>query len=536
MSVPVTTHQPAIPSARPGLLALAGTVLATAAACAGVTILAPEPGRVWVTATAVAAGVAIVVSASVVTVTLRRARLREVSAGQQVEQLRSQLGQAGAELAHARAEAGQLAEVTLPSVLGHLRDGASADTALDRVPTPHDPQLARLLEWCAREIAVGERRSMAAMAASAKGVDRVQAQANTILAHLRDMQDRYDEDVLGDLLTLDHNTSQLSLLADRLAVLMGGRSSRQWNKPIVMESILRGASGRIAAYQRVRLHCTSTVAIAGHAAEGVMHLLAELMDNATTFSPPTDEVHVYVEERTAGIVVTIEDSGLKMADAALRRAEETVAGAANDLATLQGTRLGLAVVGRLATKYQMTVSFRPSSRGGTGVVVLIPQHLIAQHRTPVPAAQPPREQAPQVSQAPQAPQVASPPAAAVPAPTETRATERTAELPPVPARVDGDLGSAPAGALPKRPRGRTLASAERQPLTPPASAPPPRAPGEAGSRFSAFRQASRGRTDGPSDPLGGLTDPLGGASDPLGGPDPYQRAQDRDTPEPPPTP
>ncbi len=115
-----------------------------------------------------------------------------------------------------------------------------------------------------------------------------------------------------------------------------------------------------------------------------MHLLAELMDNAANFSPPIDEVHVYVEDRSAGIVVTIEDSGLKMADAAMRRAEEAVTGRVTDLASLQGTRLGLAVVGRLASKYDISVNYRPSSRGGTGVVVLLPLHLLAQQREPSP--------------------------------------------------------------------------------------------------------------------------------------------------------
>ncbi|MGD9485365.1 ATP-binding protein [Streptomyces sp. TRM70308] len=521
MSVPVTTHQPAIASARPGLLALAGIVLVTAAACAGVTILAPEPGRVWVTTTAVAAGVAVVVAASVTVVALRRAKLRQASAEQTAQRLRAQVEQVNAHLAHTDAEAAQLAEVTLPAVLKQLRDGAAADTALDRVRAPQSPRLARLLELCAREVAVGERRSVAAMAASVKGVDRVQAQANTILAHLRDMQDRYDEDVLGDLLTLDHNTSQLSLLADRLAVLMGGRSSRQWNKPIVMESILRGAAGRIAAYQRVRLHCTSTMAINGHAAEGVMHLLAELMDNATNFSPPTDEVHVYVEERTAGLVVTIEDSGLKMADAALRRAEESVSGASNDLATLQGTRLGLAVVGRLAAKYQMTVSFRPSSRGGTGVVVLVPQHLIAQHRAPAPTAPPRGTPAAPPQEA--APQAAA--RAAVPPPAPAPAVEQSATgYPATAASPDtvhgaGGLDTTASGALPKRPRGRTLAASEQAAPVEPSAPAPPRPPNEAGSRFSAFRQASRGRAgDEGADPLGGA-DELGTyPNDPRGEP------------------
>nr|MDT0524874.1 ATP-binding protein [Streptomyces sp. DSM 41633] len=152
------------------------------------------------------------------------------------------------------------------------------------------------------------------------------------------------------------------------------------------------------------------VSISGFAAEGVMHLLAELMDNAANFSPPIDEVHVYVEERSAGIVVTIEDSGLKMADAAMRRAADSVAGRTTDLVSLQGTRLGLAVVGRIALKHDISVNYRPSSRGGTGVVVLLPRHLIAQeardpaqalnHLSPAPAPAPVPASAPVPAPAP----------------------------------------------------------------------------------------------------------------------------------------
>lgn len=274
----------------------------------------------------------------------------------------------------------RLTTVTLPSAVAHLRRGASAETVLGELELPADPRLRVLADSVVRDLATGERRAAAAQEASAKALSRVQAKAVSMLADLREMQDRYGEEVFGDLLRLDHNTAQLGLLTDRLALLMGGRASRAWNRPIPMESILRGAVGRIASYQRVRLHSSSTAAVVGFAAEGVMHLLAELMDNATTFSPPVDEVHVYVEERTAGIVVTIEDSGLKMAGAALRRAEEAVSGRVTDLAHLQGTRLGLPVVGRLAAKYGLSVSFRPSSRGGTGVVVLFPSQLLAKPR------------------------------------------------------------------------------------------------------------------------------------------------------------
>ncbi|MET9587129.1 ATP-binding protein, partial [Streptomyces sp. NPDC006539] len=292
--------------------------------------------------------------------------------------------QAQYKLNEAAAALERLAQETLPAAVARLREGQSADTVLAELDLPRLPMVRTPTESFVRELAHSERRAAAAQAASARALSRVQAKSVSMLAALRDMQERHGEEVFGDLLKLDHSTSQLGLMTDRLALLMGGRSSRAWNKPIVMESILRGAVGRIAAYQRVRLHCSTTAAISGFAAEGVMHLLAELMDNAANFSPPIDEVHVYVEDRSAGMVVTIEDSGLKMADAAMRRAEEAVSGHMTDLASLQGTRLGLAVVGRLAVKYDISVNYRPSSRGGTGVVVLLPQQLLAQQRESVP--------------------------------------------------------------------------------------------------------------------------------------------------------
>ncbi|MEU8536075.1 ATP-binding protein [Streptomyces parvulus] len=217
----------------------------------------------------------------------------------------------------------------------------------------------------------------AAVSATANAAGRMQALATGMLADLRAMEERHsDEDVLTDLLHLDHRTAQAGRLADSVAVLTGARSGRRWARPIGMESILRGAMGRIAGYQRVRVHSASDTAVAGHAAEGVMHALAELLDNAANFSPPTAEVHVYVEAVPAGAIVSVEDSGLVMGEVQLRRAQRAVAGDAAGLGGLTGTRLGLAVVGRLSAKYGLKVSFRPSARGGTGVLMLIPQDIL----------------------------------------------------------------------------------------------------------------------------------------------------------------
>ncbi|WP_051819173.1 sensor histidine kinase [Streptomyces sp. NRRL S-920] len=434
--------------------------------------------------------------------------------------LEAQRGRAQEQLAQATEEFDLLTKVTLPTAIEQLREGASADTVLAGLQWPQNPLLRLPAESFVRELAHSERRAAAAQAASAKALSRVQAKSVSMLADLRDMQERHGVEVFGDLLRLDHSTSQLGLMTDRLALLMGGRSSRAWNKPIVMESILRGAVGRISAYQRVRLHCSTTVAVAGFAAESVMHLLAELMDNAANFSPPIDEVHVYVEERSAGIVVTIEDSGLRMADAAMRRAEESVSGRMTDLASLQGTRLGLAVVGRLAAKYGMSVNFRPSSRGGTGVVVLLPPQLLAQQRDPAPQQPVRRDAAPTpppipAATVPQAPAPAAEetpvfpvtpealPAQAAPA-APARPTAADPASPPPQAPPAAAPAATPNG-LPVRAPGRTMAEADRERRQRKASSEAAAAPDagnlpgdagrparDAGSRFGAFHRARRG--------------------------------------------
>ncbi|MEV6959849.1 ATP-binding protein [Streptomyces sp. NPDC051207] len=410
--------------------------------------------------------------------------------------------QAREELNQTVAELERLTTETLPAGVAKLRDGQSADTVLAELDWPRTPLLRAPAESFVRDIARSERRAAAAQAASANALSRVQAKAVSMLADLREMQERHGEEVFGDLLKLDHSTSQLGLMTDRLALLMGGRSSRAWNKPIVMESILRGAVGRIAAYQRVRLHCSTSAAISGFAAEGLMHLLAELMDNAANFSPPIDEVHVYVEERSAGIVVTIEDSGLRMADAAMRRAEQAVSGRMTDLASLQGTRLGLAVVGRLAVKYGISVNYRPSSRGGTGVVVLVPPQLLAQQRDPAPVRTPRRAAVAPPTPGP-APAAAEPPAALPEPAAGPAAVERPAARVELPEQGEAHRrphGSTPNG-LPVRMPGRTMAEAERERErrrdTDAGSAQDgtaDRAPAparDAGSRFGAFHRGRR---------------------------------------------
>ncbi|MFF5547116.1 ATP-binding protein [Streptomyces olivaceoviridis] len=433
------THPGDRSSLRTFVSALAVTgVLSALVVCAAVAA-APDSVRTPLAAGGGAA--AVVLSAAVATAahalrTARGTRRRLESVTQDVGRLLQQQARTAEE---ARREQQRLIDE-----LAQQRTEFTESFAAERARLEEDGarELDRLAKENARlsgELERARRERAAAVAATSNVAARMQALATATLADLRAMEDRHtDEDVLADLLHLDHRTAQAGRLADSIAVLTGARSGRRWARPIGMESILRGAMGRIAGYRRVRVHSVSEAAVAGHAAEGVMHALAEILDNAANFSPPTAEVHVYVEEVPAGAIVSVEDSGLVMGEVQLRRAERAVSGDVDGLGGLTGTRLGLAVVGRLARKHGLKVSFRPSARGGTGVLLLIPQEILT---TPASAPAEPSAAALKPRSGPSAP---------APAAVDTAVVHEPAAPPE----------EGPAG-LPRRRRGRTLARAER---------------------------------------------------------------------------
>ncbi|MEU0668482.1 sensor histidine kinase [Streptomyces lavendulocolor] len=502
------------PSLRPAAPTLLISAAVTGLLCAGAVAVAPASVRAplaWGSAVAAVLLTAALTTAAYALDTARRLRDRNAAltteAARRAADTARTLAEARAEAARARTDADRaVAEARATAARAVAEARAEADRAR-------------------ADAARSETNRAAAVAACANAAGRMQALATSMLADLREMEHRHaDEDVLTDLLHLDHRTAQAGRLADSVAVLTGARSGRRWARPIVVESILRGAMGRIGGYQRVRLHTTSDAAIAGHAAEGVMHALAELLDNAANFSPPTAEVHVYVEEVPAGLVITVEDSGLVMSDVQLRRAERAVDPAeGTDLTGLSGTRLGLAVVGRLARKHGLTVSFRPSARGGTGALMMIPHELIARTRPealPAPARRdaleaPAREDRPEDRPEDREPHTAqhrpedrepnedpSPPQAPGAATTpgdggRSREPHEVHERPASPFAGQDGTGARPPGALPKRRRGQTLAAAhpEGTPTTP-AEPADPASRTRSASRFSSFRQAVRTTTEG----------------------------------------
>jgi signal transduction histidine kinase len=210
---------------------------------------------------------------------------------------------------------------------------------------------------------------------------RVQAIVHQQAAELREMEEDHgrNPDVFDDLLRIDHGNAMIGRLADSISVLGGGRPGRQWPRPVALYSVLRGAMSRILEYRRINLASIAMVNVKGIAVEPVIHAAAELLDNATRYSPPNTKVHVTATEVQTGVCIEIEDSGVSLSEEARKRAEGVLERAklGDDIQELgHSPRLGLAVVGRLCTAYKMQVSLRASAYGGVRAILVVPSDML----------------------------------------------------------------------------------------------------------------------------------------------------------------
>ncbi|WP_051696561.1 sensor histidine kinase [Streptomyces sp. NRRL S-244] len=311
--------------------------------------------------------------------------------GKAVAALRATVAAQESALHRQQAETVRLAQELLPDVVERLRKGEFPEevlASLEELDT-HGPGLTQefraahqaVLRSVLDAVVAEEDLRDSAQRAFVNIARRVQAIVHQQAQELREMEDRHGRSpkVFGDLLRLDHGTALIGRLADSIAVLGGARPGRQWSKAVPLYSVLRGAMSRIIDYQRVELHSVSQVAVVGPAVEPLIHALAELLDNATRYSPPQTRVHLTAVDVNSGIAVEIEDGGVSMSEEARKRAERMLRQAQQgiDLTDLGETpRLGLAVVGRLAQAYDFQVSLRASAYGGVRAVLVIPQSLI----------------------------------------------------------------------------------------------------------------------------------------------------------------
>ena len=187
-----------------------------------------------------------------------------------------------------------------------------------------------------------------------------------------------DSEVLEGLFDLDHLTARLRRYEENLVILGGGQPQRRWRKPVSLLDALRSAQGEVQDYQRIRIEAEDRLWISERAVGSVVHVLAELMENAVAFSKPPAPVEVGASRVGHGLAVEIEDRGMGMSPEQYDEANALMANPPrmDAVSRADDARLGMYVVARLAAGIGVKVEFRSSAYGGTRVVVLIPAELV----------------------------------------------------------------------------------------------------------------------------------------------------------------
>ncbi|MFI6864381.1 ATP-binding protein [Streptomyces sp. NPDC050421] len=187
-----------------------------------------------------------------------------------------------------------------------------------------------------------------------------------------------DPDLLKGLFHVDHLATRIRRHAENLAVLGGAVSRRQWSNPVTMTEVLRSAIAEVEQYPRVKLVPPIDGTLRGHAVADVIHLLAELVENATVFSAPQTQVLLRAQRVTAGLALEVEDRGLGMPGDEQKRMNALLADPdqVNVARLLQDGRIGLFVVASLARRHGIAVRLQSNIYGGTQAVLVLPQSLL----------------------------------------------------------------------------------------------------------------------------------------------------------------
>ncbi|MEU7001248.1 nitrate- and nitrite sensing domain-containing protein [Nonomuraea sp. NPDC046570] len=288
------------------------------------------------------------------------------------------------ELAALRQTALEVAAVRLPQVVRKLRQGEEVEMPdLEVASTTTEIQdvgkAFNTVQHTAIEAAVGQ----AQLRAGVGHVFRNLARRSQTLLHRQRIQldgmqrTATDPDALDDLFRLDHLTTRMRRHAEGLIILSGAAPGRGWRKPVPLHDVVRGAAAEVEDYTRVNVTPMPTHFLAGPVVGDVIHLIAELIENATVYSPPHTTVTVRGELAAHGFAVEVEDRGLGLSEEELAELNERLADPPEfDLA--DSDRLGLFVVARLAARHDIRVTLRGSPYGGTTAIVLIPRdHVVA---------------------------------------------------------------------------------------------------------------------------------------------------------------
>ncbi|MEO5874449.1 MAG: nitrate- and nitrite sensing domain-containing protein [Streptosporangiaceae bacterium] len=288
------------------------------------------------------------------------------------------------ELVRLRDDARELAVNRLPNLVARLRAGVEVNVAAE-TPLRHANRIKEVGE-VAEAFAATQQTAVAAAVGEAElrqGTSKIfmniarrsQSLLQRQLIMLDELESRADADDLSDLFKLDHLTTRMRRHSESLIILSGAVPARGWKQPVRIIDVLRAAIAEIEHYTRVSVVRTADDGVSGSVATDVIHLLAELIENATAFSPPDTEVVVSAGQVGNGCVVEIEDRGLGMTPQAFQEINARLANPP-EIDFVDTDQLGLFVAARLAARHQIKVMLRPSPYGGATAIVLIPSAVL----------------------------------------------------------------------------------------------------------------------------------------------------------------
>ncbi|MBN1172938.1 MAG: nitrate- and nitrite sensing domain-containing protein [Micromonosporaceae bacterium] len=309
-----------------------------------------------------------------------------ISIGVSVRVWRSLIGR----LTKLEHSANALAAQRLPSVVRRLRAGEHLDVSAEAPPFDFgEDEIGQVgqafndVQRTAIESAVNEARLRS-------GVNRVflniARRSQTLLHRQLSLLDAMERDTvdpqkLQELFQIDHLATRMRRHAEDLVILAGAAPARGWRTPVVLVDVIRGAISEVEDYARITLQSMPEIGLAGPVVADLTHLLAELLENASAFSPPEMPVFVGAQLVPGGLAIDIEDRGLGMPPHAIDEANERLANPP-EFDPANSARLGLFVVATLAARHRISVSLRRSPYGGVTAIALIPPGLIVEAPQP----------------------------------------------------------------------------------------------------------------------------------------------------------
>ncbi|MFF8841223.1 ATP-binding protein [Streptomyces sp. NPDC015127] len=240
----------------------------------------------------------------------------------------------------------------------------------------HDAAVAAVVQASRLSSSVGNEQKVEVFVNLAR---RLQSLVHREIQLLDELENEVeDPELLKGLFHVDHLATRIRRHAENLAVLGGAISRRQWSNPVTMTEVLRSAIAEVEQYPRVKLVPPIDGTLRGHAVADVIHLLAELVENATLFSAPHTQVLLRAQHVTAGLAVEVEDRGLGMplGEQDKMNALLTDPDQVNVAHLLQDGRIGLFVVSALARRHGIAVRLQSNIYGGVQAVLVLPQGLL----------------------------------------------------------------------------------------------------------------------------------------------------------------